>query len=144
MDFRGFSRIIRLRGSRIQENTDRLVRKVALAADQAAVSGTPVDTGRAKSNWLVQVGSANTSEVEAYVPGIGRSTASQNEDAALAQGRAEIAKYKNGQEIHITNNLPYIGELNDGSSAQAPKNFVETAVIEAANAVKNSRIVDGD
>ena len=53
-----FSRRITLRGRKVAEGADALTRKVALAADQAVVSGTPVDTGRARSNWIAAIGSA--------------------------------------------------------------------------------------
>ena len=139
-----FSRRITVRGRGIAENTDRLVRKVALAADQAVVMGTPVDTGRARSNWIAQIGSASSGTVDAYAPGESGSTAGANTQAAIDQAEAVISGYNNGQEIHITNNLPYIQRLNDGYSAQAPANFVEQAVMEAVQVVQFGRIVDGD
>lgn len=138
-----FSRRITVRGRGIAENTDRLVRKVALAADQAVVMGTPVDTGRARSNWIAQIGSAPSGTIEPYAPGEAGSTTGANSQAAIDQAEAVISGYNNGQEIHITNNLPYIQRLNDGYSAQAPANFVEQAVAEAAQVVQFGRIVDG-
>ncbi len=138
-----FSRRITVQGRRIAENTDRLVRRVALAADQAVVMGTPVDTGRARSNWIAQIGSAPSGTVEPYAPGEAGSTTGANSQAALDQAEAVISGYNSGQEIHITNNLPYIQRLNDGYSAQAPANFVEQAVAEAARVVQFGRIVDG-
>ena len=138
-----FSRRITVQGRRIAENTDRLVRRVALAADQAVVMGTPVDTGRARSNWIAQIGSAPSGTVEPYAPGEAGSTTGANSQAAMDQAEAVISGYNNGQEIHITNNLPYIQRLNDGYSAQAPANFVEQAVAEAARVVQFGRIVDG-
>lgn len=136
-----FSRRITVRGRGIAENTDRLVRRVALAADQAVVMGTPVDTGRARSNWIAQIGSAPSGTVEPYAPGEAGSTTGANSQAAMDQAEAVISGYNNGQEIHITNNIPYIQRLNDGYSAQAPANFVEQAVLEAAQIVQFGRVV---
>ena len=106
--------------------------------------GTPVDTGRARSNWIVQVGSAPSGVIEAYAEGsrLGRDESS-NAAAALAQGEAAIANYVGGrgQAIHITNNVPYIGRLNEGYSAQAPEYFVETAVMEAVRVVTRGRLI---
>lgn len=138
-----FSRRITVRGRQVAENTDRLVRKVALAADQAVVMGTPVDTGRARSNWIAQIGSAPSGTIDAYAPGDAGSTAGANTQAAIDQAESVISGYNSGEEIHITNNLPYIQRLNDGYSAQAPANFVEQAVVEAAQVVQFGRIVDG-
>lgn len=137
-----FSRRITVRGRAVAENTDRLVRKVALAADQAVVTGTPVDTGRARSNWIVQINSPNSGVIDAYAPGETGSTAGANTQAAIDQGENVISGYNSGESIHITNNLPYIQRLNDGYSAQAPSNFVEQAVLEAAQVVQFGRVVE--
>jgi hypothetical protein len=106
--------------------------------------GTPVDTGRARSNWIAQIGSAPDTVIDAYVPGSLGDTEAANTQAALDQAEAVIKNYKGGQEIHITNNLPYIQRLNDGWSSQAPANFVEQGVMEALQVVYFGRIVDGD
>lgn len=138
-----FSKRIRIRARRVTEGADRLVRKVAIAADQAVVSATPVDTGRARSNWIVAMNSPASQVIRAYAPGKSGDSAQKNEAAAVAQGQAVISGYKSGNEIHITNNLAYIGELNDGSSRQAPANFVEESILEAARVVQSTLIVDG-
>lgn len=143
-DLLSFSRRMAIRANRISGNTSRLVRRVAIVADQAVVSGTPVDTGRARSNWVAQVGANFSGVIDAYVPGQGGSTGAQNIQAALDQAEAVISQYESGfdQFISISNNLPYIGELNNGSSAQAPANFVEIALAEAVAAINRSRIID--
>lgn len=137
-----FSRRITLRGRKIAENADKLTRKVALAADQAVVSATPVDTGRARSNWIAQIGAPASQVIEPYAPGEAGSTGNSNVQAATDQAEQVISGYNYGEEIHITNNLPYIQRLNDGHSAQAPANFVEQAVLEAVRVVTSGRIVD--
>lgn len=142
-DLNSFSRRIDILADRVEENADKLVRKVALAADQAVVSGTPVDKGRARSNWIVTINSPATETIDAYSEGSKGSTGEANITAATSQAESVISGYRNGDEIHITNNLTYIGRLNDGYSRQAPANFVETAALEAANAVRNARLTDG-
>lgn len=140
-----FSRRITLRGRKVTEGADALTRRVALAADQAVVMSTPVDTGRARSNWIASLGGPASATIDAYAPGEAGSTEAANTQAALDQGEAVIRGYRGeGQEIHITNNLPYIQRLNDGYSAQAPANFVEQAVLEALQVVQFGRVVDGD
>lgn len=81
---------------------------------------TPVDTGRARSNWIV------TSGRESY------STREPLEvRSAQTVGQAEIQATPQFATIHIQNNLPYIARLNDGWSAQAPRGFVQTIVERA-------------
>lgn len=142
-DLQEFSRRIVLRGQHVVEATDALVRKVGLAADQAVVMSTPVDTGRARSNWIAQLGVASNDVIDAYVEGKDRSTEAQNTQQALDHAEGVIKGYTGGQEIHITNNLPYIERLNDGHSAQAPANFVEEALIEAVTVLKAGRVASG-
>lgn len=129
-DLRGFAGRIRVKGKRVEENADALVRKVAVAVDTAVVLATPVDTGRARANWQVEIGDAlNDQEGPPYVPGEGGSSGSANAMAAIEAGKNVIKQYKGGSEIHIYNNLSYIQKLNDGHSAQAPAGFVEAAVL---------------
>ena len=143
-DLNDFRRRMTICGKKIERNASTLVRRVALAADQAVVFGTPVDTGRARSNWIVAINSAPEAVIEPYTPGEGGSTGARNAQAAIDQGSQVIAGYQSGDEIHITNNLPYIQRLNDGYSDQAPANFVETAVALAAQEVQFYSIVDDD
>lgn len=131
-DLRQFAKRIRELGKRIENNAYATVRKVALAVDAAVVIATPVDTGRARANWQVNIGSPATGT---------REPTDQSGQAAIEQGKTEIAQYKGGSAIHITNNLPYIGRLNDGWSAQAPSGFVEKAVLVGVEAIKGSRLL---
>lgn len=133
-----FTRRIRARANTLGDNLTKAVRRVAITADAAVVLGTPVDTGRARSNWIVALGAPSSRTIEAYAPGEKGNTEAANTQAALDQGESVITGYVSGQdmEIHITNNLPYIQRLNDGYSAQAPANFVELAVMEAVGAAR--------
>lgn len=129
-----FGRRMRLRGQSVADEADQLTRKVALAALSTVTTETPVDTGRARSNWLVALDSPRRDVIESY----GKDGSAE---AATASGSAVISGYRNGQAIYITNNLPYIGRLNDGWSAQAPAGFVETAVAAAVREVGQGQLV---
>lgn len=134
-----FERRMARLATKVAENADRIVRKVALATDQVVVMATPVDTGRARANWVTALDSAPTGvQPEPSSPGGGASQ-------ALSQARATVADY-NGDDhtsIHITNNLPYIGKLDQGSSRQAPAGFVVAAVLTASRAVKGVTVLGG-
>lgn len=129
-----FGRRMRLRGQSVVAETDQLTRKVALGVLSTVTSSTPVDTGRARSNWLVALDAPRRDVVESYGP-------EGAADAATAEGSAIISNYRNGQAIYLTNNLAYIGRLNDGWSAQAPAGFVETAVAEAVRIIGQGQLV---
>lgn len=138
-DLTTFSRRIRVTAQCVSTNTDKLVRRVVLAVDQAVVLATPVDTGRARANWRPSIGSMITDSLpEPSSPGEGVRS-------AIAAAESVASQYKGGLRsptVHITNNLPYIKPLNDGSSKQAPKNFVSTAITVAVKAIKSARIID--
>jgi hypothetical protein len=139
-NLRSFGKRMNVLGSRVVANSNKLVRTVALVADQVVVMGTPVDTGRARSNWIVSLNHPADGIIEAYSPGESGSTQSQNVAAALAQGEAVISRYASeDQEIHLTNNLPYIQELNDGRSDQAGANYIENGIAAAVAAVDDNR-----
>lgn len=128
-------------GKRIEENADALTRKTALAVDAAVVIATPVDEGRARSNWQVNLDGPADGTVDAYSPGEEGSTGGANTRAAIEQGKSTISTYQGGRAgaaIHITNNLPYIKRLNDGWSGQAPAGFVENAVLVGVAAVQGA------
>jgi hypothetical protein len=141
MDLKRFAVRIRTLGENVQNNATALVRKVALSVDATVVSATPVDTGRARSNWQVEIGRPARGVIDAHVPGSEGSTSGPNTQIALALGAAAISTYQSGETIHLTNNLPYIGALNDGHSAQAPAGFVQTAVLDGALQIKDAKLL---
>lgn len=131
-----FAQRMRRHGAQVERNAGALVRRAALAVDATVVLATPVDTGRARSNWQANLSGPAQGTQDPYAPGVGGNTAGANTQAALDQARATIASHRPGQAIHITNNLDYIGKLNDGHSAQAPAGFVQTAVLRGLAAVQ--------
>lgn len=101
-------------------NVNRRMRRAAIAADQAIVLGTPVDTGRARANWIVSIGSPDLTTNDNTDPG---------GDAAIQQGVATINGWKVGRgSIFLSNSLPYIVPLEEGSSAQAPNGMTKFAI----------------
>ncbi len=138
-----FARRIRVIADRIEANTHRIVMETAIAIDQTVVLATPVDTGRARSNWIVSLGGPNSSVQEPYAAGDGLGKGEgANAAAAIAQAkRVIVSRPKRGGDIYIQNNLPYIGRLNEGSSAQAPANFVAKAVAVGIRAVRKRKVL---
>lgn len=129
-DLKGFAKNIEVRAKRFEGNIQKLVRKVALSVDTAVVLSTPVDTGRARANWQVGLGSVPGGTVD--TPG----SAEQGASSALTNAQNVIATYKGTGTIHIINNLHYIEALNNGHSRQAPAGFVEIAVVAGIDAIE--------
>lgn len=122
-----FARRIAAIGRSVPDRANDAKRLVAAAVDQAVVLATPVDTGRARANWLVGLGVRPGRTVEAVDRGGG---------PTVATGQATAGRARRGEDVHISNNLPYIQRLNEGSSAQAPSRFVQLAMGRAIRAVR--------
>jgi hypothetical protein len=126
------------RGAKVPDRADQIVREVALAADRTVVRATPVDTGRARANWQATLGAPAVGTLDGG--------AGKRASVASATGRnaGVIAGYKGGRAdsaVFLTNNLPYIVPLNNGSSQQAPAGFVERAVDVVLRAARRARLI---
>lgn len=131
-DLGGFAKKMRKASKVVLLNADKLVREVAETILQHVVSDTPIDTGQAKSNWIVAIDTPSSSTRGPYSPGKKGSTSLENLIATVEMGSQKLSAYSNGHVIHITNNLDYISGLNDGSiSKQAPPDYVQKAILEA-------------
>lgn len=94
---------------------NNLVRETAIRAFSEIIKATPVDTGRARSNWNIAVNAIDATTTE--------NTAAPDTNPAL--------NIDPNDTVYISNNLPYIQRLNDGYSQQAPANFVEKGLMLA-------------
>lgn len=110
---------------------DKVVRRTALSVDRELVLATPVGNpdlwknpappgyvgGRARSNWLASINAPRTDA--------GENTERNSGDTVAAQ----MTNFKLSDTIFITNNVPYIVELNNGHSTQIPAGFVDDIVV---------------
>lgn len=123
------------------------IKRLAGSILQALVSATPVDTGHARANWQVglgapvedEIGRIETSRVLRSSSGetIHESvTSERSAQATIAAGKSQLEARQPEQIIFITNNVPYIGRLNEGWSAQAPAGFVQLAIQSAMSRFK--------
>lgn len=122
-----FSRRINAFKKTIEEETEALIGRVLLAIQDSVVIATPIDTSRARSNWIPTIGTPAVAEVS-FVMGAQGSTASEAYQRAMAAAQDVASKVKTGNKVWITNNVPYIRELNRGTSTQQAALFVERAV----------------
>lgn len=106
---------------------EMVVRASALSVGASLVQRTPVDTGRAKANWVPGIGSVST-----------KTTGDINAEAALGAINQALQTWKPGQTIYITNSLPYIKRLEDGWSKQAPAGMVRLTVVEWKDSVRRA------
>jgi|10_taG_2_1085330.scaffolds.fasta_scaffold78020_2 hypothetical protein len=113
---------IKMKGKVDRKDLDRVFRSVTLGIYKDVIMGTPVDTGRARGNWQLAIGSAPTGEVLRLEKGKGSNQRRQAE----SKTKRPLA----GRSVFIANNLGYIGELEEGASKQS-KGFVQNALNRA-------------
>lgn len=108
----------------IQDEINKETRIVGLTLLRLVVKATPVDTGRARGNWFVSVGTPFRGISE-----------DRKASSAITEGNNVIGSAVNISypTITLSNNLPYIERLNDGHSQQAPAKFVELAIQRVQN-----------
>lgn len=116
--------------------TEKGMKRLVLRIDRELKRATPVDTGWARANWLPSIGAPITGypgprpggeEVAAAV-----SRAQSEQNRAMAEIATSYTLDKG--PIWISNNVPYVEQLNEGSSTQAPSNFISIAIRTAIDA----------
>jgi hypothetical protein len=100
-------------------NADQVVRKIDLDVATSVIMGTPVRTGRARANWFPSIGTPS----DAVGDQVDRSGS-----ATVERANALIAQQQGGHVFYLTNNVPYIVPLEQGSSKQAPAGMVMVTV----------------
>lgn len=103
----------------VKKDHAAITAKIAFDVLRQIVQRCPVDTGRAKSSFYCSEGSpvyAETDQIDKS------GNPSLERGAKVFDGRKQFPVY------FITNALPYISELNRGSSKQAPSGFIESSI----------------
>lgn len=120
----------------LAEDVNAFVASIVVSVQYEVVRRTPIDTGRARSNFVVRLNTPFRLVYKPYSPyrsryrgGSGGSMGeAANLQQAVAQARGVLARRKPDETVYITNNLPYIARLNEGYSKLAPRGYVRTGV----------------
>jgi hypothetical protein len=117
-----------------QANT--VIRKTGLEVGRRIILRTPVDTGRARGNWIPQVNSPANGQTE---------TLDKSGAISIASLASTVSTWKpiSGVSLFVVNNLPYIevlekGRIGNKGSNQAPRGMVAITVAEFQNIVEAS------
>lgn len=127
MRFNEFSKELDDFAKEFPSTANQIIRLVALEALKNVVLATPVDTGRARSNWFIGIDSPVEDETD-----------DTDYQSNLATESKKLLSPVGSNIIWLTNNLPYIVRLNEGWSEQAPEGFVEKSVVAAERAIEKS------
>ena len=111
--------------TKIRGDLNKFYRQVCLEVLKRIVLRTPVDTGRARGNWQLEIGRAASGVLS--VEGSAGSMA----DMAISSGITKLAQIPPFSLVHITNNLEYIYYLEyEKRSQQFPEGMVEITLTE--------------
>lgn len=93
--------------------------RIALQLLEGVVNMTPVLTGRARGNWQVTIGAPTTTQLNV-----------EDKDGGPTKtaGEAVIQSITTLGAVYLTNNLPYITELEKGTSTKAPQGMVRVTL----------------
>ncbi len=99
------------------------------------IQTTPVDTGWARGSWTPAIGAPNT---KINVPPARKEDRFGPASANLLQNVTKSVRIRSSYKITdgiiwLTSHVPYMGNLNAGSSDKAPARFVEAAILQAIN-----------
>lgn len=116
-----------------EKKAEAVVKKVALDLFTSVVLKTPVDTGAARGNWSVSLGVQN-------VPVADKNRTDKTGASTIGAIAAGVDQYKLSiQNLYLSNNLPYIIALEEGTgSKQAPNGMVRLAIQEFQDYVARS------
>lgn len=101
-----------------KNNVAKVMQIATVKFYQQVIIATPLDTGRARHGWNITVGAPSNT-----VPPEGKYSMPN----IAEHGYETIVSVSTDQVIYITNLVPYIEDLNNGSSRQAPARFIELA-----------------
>lgn len=99
-----------------EKAAEMIFRGTFLDLSRLVIRRTPVDTGRLRGNWQTSLNAPASAA---------RYSGNPEGEASKESARAKI-----GDRLILTNNLPYAGRIERGSSRQAPKGMVRVTVRE--------------
>lgn len=129
------SRRVRVVVESLERFVEQIITKIALdivanLTRAPSQGGTPVDTGWARANWVPRIGAPFTGTTGTREAAEAGNVSSADQQAGVAELVAQTYRLEKGR-VYVSNNVPYILRLNEGSSQQAPAGFVQAAIRKA-------------
>ena len=90
------------------------VRVASFAAYDEILVGSPVDTGRFRSNWMISTKRENQEAVTTSSKTFGQPTTQEE----IQNGNDALRQLGDDSTLYISNNLPYAKRLETGHSTQ--------------------------
>lgn len=116
----------------VSRNIEEAIPAVATLTVRELVKpgATPVLTGKARSGWIA----SKTAAIHVADPEI--------VSAEEVASRAQRALGTKANIAYVANGVPYIGDLEAGSSAKAPEGFARQALVRAAHKAEEIKLLE--
>ena len=128
IDLRRYPQRLRQLRTAYENGSQDVFRRVVLESLTQIVLRTPVDTGAARANWTVNAGVVGTGSADP-------DRTDENGSQTIINGQNVVLRGPPVDAYVISNALPYIQRLNEGSSAQARARYIERSVNNATRRV---------
>lgn len=128
-----FGKEMRRRAGVVDREAARALTEASLDFVQGVAQATPILTGQAQANWLVNIGGP-------FPYYRANEYANDGWRDSLDWARQALKGLRSDMPVHITNNVPYIVQLNRGTSKQAPALFVQTTLLAVQYRLKGFKI----
>lgn len=131
------------RMNRFDAKVNKSMKEIVVKTHYVIASGTPVDTGQARSNWRASSAAlVPTNVIQPYAPG---KKLGLQETGNLAASQAQVRRAvrpwraRSGKPLHLFNNWPLITELNNGSISAQGRNFIEEGQRVSRNLMRKEK-----
>lgn len=127
-----------------------VLRKIAFDIFRGVIKMSPVDTGRFRASWRVSINRVDLStdntqyhkklrnkETKMFT-GKTKTVTKTTVVQATGSGSKVISNAKYGDQIYITNNVPYAVPLEHGHSKQAPGGMVRVTIARVVGGFKKT------
>ena len=95
----------------VEQDLSKKIRTIAIQLLNEVTMRMPVDTGRARANTIVSIGSPVYQVLDRY---------DKTGGYTIMEGVTRLSGLEPYTVVYLQNNLPYIEKLEDGYSKQAP------------------------
>ena len=109
----------------VEQDLSKKIRTIAIQLLNEVTMRMPVDTGRARANTIVSIGSPVYQVLDKYDKTGGNT---------IMEGTSRLSGLEPYTVVYLQNNLPYIERLEDGYSKQAPIGMFGAAFNSVARA----------
>ena len=111
---------------------ERYTKAIIIGLYRDVILRTPVDTGRARSNWMLSINSPARGETKITDSDAKKGSHSGRTKAMVSNADMKLKQgLENASMVFITNSVPYIKPLDEGHSNQNRMGIVRPAIDRA-------------